>query len=248
MAINALINFGVPSISGVRAPQLAPVFSNRFRVTFYGFGPAGAIAPYDLTNQVKTIAAPTVSWETSTLASYVSLIYVVNRGEWGEMELTFYDDITNGVTTLVEAQKSKQQNFFDQTLSRAGENYKFEMDLDYLAGGARAGARTDPNIIRKWSYRGVMLTKVDYGQLNYEENNKVQDVTCSLRFDNVVGFDQNGNIFDDYNDTAEIAGQIGTFATGVGSSLVNIGGASIRVIGASLAGGATVGGGGGLTF
>lgn len=244
MTVNSLGNFGVPGLNGDRSAVLQPIFSNRWRATFFGFG-TNEVAPYDLTRQIKQINRPNVSWEVQNLYSYASTVYVVNRGEWSEMNVVFFDDITNTVMSRVENQKAKQQNFFDQTLSRAGENYKFEMDLDILAGGASAGAGSDPNIIQKWCYAGCMLTGVDYGEMNYDNQNYMT-ISCTIRYDNVTGFNQNGARFGTFSHQSEIAAQQGVASTGVGIG----GGVSISITGSGVnvgftglsVGGASVGG------
>src|SRR5258708_1772080 len=112
--------------------------SNKFRITFYDFGDPGNTAPYVVTQQIRSTNLPTLTFGVQTLYAYVSTIYIATRAEWSEMSVRFLDDITSGVMKVVEEQTAKQQNMFDQTTSRAGENYKFEMDLDILAGGATA--------------------------------------------------------------------------------------------------------------
>lgn len=246
MTINSLANFGVPGMNGDRSAVLQPIFSNRFRVLFFNFGAANEPAPYDLTRQIKTINRPTVRFEVQNLYSYASTVYVVNRGEWDEMSVVFFDDITNSVQQRVQNQIAKQQNFFDQTMSRAGENYKFEMDLDVLAGGASAGASAaDPNILQKWCYAGCMLTNVELGEMNYDEQ-RYMTITCRIRYDNVIGFNQNGVRMGTFRHTAEIAAQQGVASTGIGVT----GGINVRISGGSVnvgftglsVGGATIGG------
>lgn len=246
MSVNSLANFGVPGLNGDRSAQLQPIFSNRFRVLFFNFGASGETAPYDMTRQVRTISRPNVNFDIQTLYSYVSTVYVTSRGEWQEMTLTFLDDITNSVSQRIENQKAKQQNFFDQTMSRAGENYKFEIDLDVLAGGASAGGTaSDPNIIQKWCYAGCQLVSVDYGQMTYE-NAEAMEISCTVRFDNVIGYNQNGARMGTFSHTNEIQSQAGAASTGTGANGgfgISLGGASVNVgfSGVSV-GGATVSG------
>ncbi len=245
MTINSLANFGVPGMNGDRRAVMQPIFSNRFRVLFFNFGAANEPAPYDLTRQIKTIPRPEVTFESQSLYSYASTVYVINRGEWGEMNVVFFDDITNSVQQRVQNQIAKQQNFFDQTMSRAGENYKFEMDLDVLAGGASAGGGTDANILQKWCYAGCMLTRVNLGEMNYDEQ-RYMTIECGIRYDNVIGFNQNGVRMGTFSHSSEIAAQQGVASTGIGVT----GGINVRINGGSVnvgftglsVGGATVGG------
>ncbi len=246
MTVNSLANFGVPGLNGDRSAQLQPIFSNRFRVSVFNFGATSEPAPYDITRQVVRIGRPNLQFETQTLWSYVSAVYVASRAEWQEVNMVLRDDITNGAMRRVQNQVSKQQNFFDQTTSRAGENYKFEMDLDVLAGGASAGGTAaDPNIIQKFCFAGCWIVSNDLGEMVYEDANAME-ISTTIRFDNVIAFDQYGNRMGSFSHNEEIQSQSGVGSTGTGASGgfgISINGASVNVgFSGVQIGGATVSG------
>lgn len=231
MSVNSLANFGVPGLNGDRSAVLMPILSNRFRVVFYNFGNNGEIAPYDMTRQVRSINRPSITFETQTLYSYVSTVYINTRAEWGEVTIRLLDDINNSVQSRVQQQVSKQMNFFDQTMSRAGENYKFEMDLDILAGGASAGrSAADPNVLQKWVYSGCQITNDDPGEMTYETAQGVE-VSLTVRFDNCIPFNHLGARMGTYSHLGEISGRRGLASTGTGAGGgfgINIGGFSLN--------------------
>jgi hypothetical protein len=219
MSLNSLTNFGVPGLNGERSAQFQPILSNRYRALFYNFGSVsdGAVAPYDLTRQMRRIGRPQLEFEVQTLYSYVSTVYIGTRGEWGTVDVVLVDDIENTVQRRVQNQVAKQQNFSDQTMSRAGENYKFEIDLDVLAGGQSAGGTAaDPNILQKWCYVGCHIVSMNLGEMSYEEAAPME-VTMTLRYDNVIGFDQNGSTMGGIGThTQEINNSEGLSSTGIG--------------------------------
>lgn len=218
MTINSLVNFGVPGISGERAAPLQPIMANKFRVTFYDFGDPGITAPYVVTQQLRSSNLPTLTFNTQTLYAYVSTVYIATRAEWSEMSIRFLDDITSGVMKIVEEQCAKQQNMFDQTTSRAGENYKFEMDLDILAGGATAGAAAnDPNILRRYSYAGCFITSRNGSEMAYATPDGIE-FEIRIRYDNVVAFDGNGVQMGTFSDTTQINNRSGVSSTGIGAA------------------------------
>lgn len=218
MTINSLVNFGVPGISGERSAPLQPIMSNKFRITFYDFGDPGTTAPYVLTQQIRSTNLPTLTFSTQTLYAYVSTVYIATRAEWSEMSIRFLDDITSGVMSRVEEQCAKQQNMFDQTTSRAGENYKFEMDLDILAGGATAGSSAnDPNILRRYSYAGCFITSRNGSEMAYATPDGIE-FEIRVRYDNVVGFDGNGVQMGTFSDTTQINNRSGINSTGIGAA------------------------------
>lgn len=253
-AINSLANFGVPGQNGNRSAVLQPILSNRFRVVFFNFGVPGEPAPYDMTRQVRMVDRPNLTFNIETLYSYVSTVYINTRAEWQSMNITFIDDITNSVGIRVQEQVAKQQNFFDQTMSRAGENYKFEMDIDVLAGGQSAGASAaDPNIIQKWCYAGCQIETMNLNQLTYE-NATAMEITLSLRYDNVIGFNQDGIRMGQFSHQEEIQSRSGVSSTGqgaTGGNGVSLSGASSSFLTGSISGGASFGPlsvGGSLSF
>lgn len=245
MSANSLANFGVPGLNGDRSAALHPIMTHKFRGLFFNFGASGEPAPFDMTRQLMRISRPSLQFETITMWTYVSAVYLVTRGEWDQMTIVFRDDITNTVMTRVQNQISKQQNFFDQTTGRAGENWKFEMDLDILAGGASAGgSAADPNILQKWCFSGCQIVGFEGGEFSYDNANAAE-ITLNVRYDNVIGFNQNGFRFGTFSHTNEIQSQLGVAATGVGASSgigINIGGASVNIGGSFSLGGATISG------
>jgi hypothetical protein len=236
MTVNSLANFGVPGLNGDRSAQLQPILSNRFRVLFFNFGQPGEVAPYDLTRQVRRMGRPQVAFDIQTLYSYVSTVYISTRGEWTTVDVVFVDDITNSVQQRVQEQVAKQQNFFDQTMSRAGENYKFEIDLDVLAGGQSAGgSASDPNIIQKWCFAGCQIENMNLNELTTEDATAME-ITLTLRYDNVIGFNQDGFRMGVFSHSPEINEQAGVMSTGTGAPGglgVSLGGASSSVLTAS---------------
>jgi hypothetical protein len=191
---------------------------NKFRITFYDLGDPGTVAPYVCTQQLRSANLPTLTFGTQTLYAYVSTVYIATRAEWGEMTIKFLDDITSGVYGIIYEQCAKQQNMFNQTTSRAGENYKFEMDLDLLAGGATAGSSNDdPNILRRFSYSGCLVVSMNGSEMSYENANGIE-FDIRVRYDNVVPFDNNGIMMGTFDDTQQIENRIGTSSTGIGAA------------------------------
>jgi len=213
LSINSLANFGVPGQGGERSALLQPIIAHRFRVVFYNFGDPGERAPYDLTRAIRSINRPQMAFDVQTLYTYHSTVYIPTRGEWSEMNIRLFDDIDNSVMARVEQQKSKQQNFFDQTSYRAGENVKFDMDLDVLGGGASAGQNaSDPNIIQKYCYVGCFCSNFEYGEMSYE-NNTPMEISLTIRYDNVTVFDHDGVRLGTYDHEPEIDSRAGIGTT-----------------------------------
>lgn len=216
MSINSLANFGVPGQGGERSALLQPIIAHRFRAVFYNFGDPGERAPYDMTRNIRSVNRPQMEFDVQTLYTYHTTVYIPTRGEWQAMNIRLFDDIDNSVMRRVQQQQAKQQNFYDQTSYRAGENVKFDMDLDVLGGGASAGQNaSDPNIIQKYCYVGCFVSSFDHGEMSYE-NNTPMEIALTIRYDNVTVFDQDGVRMGDYDHGTEIDGRQGISVTSGG--------------------------------
>lgn len=218
MSINSLINFGVPGPNGERTPILQPMLSDRFRVIFYNFGDIGSTGPYDMTRAIKSCGQPSPTFGTWNVWSYMSQHKGVTRPEWADIEVAMSDDIDNQAQRRIQQQLGKQFNFFDQTASRAGENYMFEMDIDILSGGASAGfTAADPVVLRKWSLVGCSITTAKQGDLAYE-NSEAMTTNFTVMFNNASCFDGNGSLLGSFDHGPEHDSQSGISSLGVGGA------------------------------
>jgi len=218
MSLNSLISFGVPGPNGERTPILQPMLSDRFRMIFYNFGDTGSTGPYDMTRAIKSCGQPTPTFGTWNVWSYMSQHKGVTRPEWGDIDVVMSDDIDNQAQRRIQQQMGKQFNFFDQTASRAGENYMFEMDIDILSGGASAGfAAADPVILRKWCVVGCSITTASQGDLSYDGSEPLT-TNFSVMFNNATCFDGNGQLLGGFDHGPEHNARSGNFSLGVGGS------------------------------
>lgn len=174
----SLSKFGVPlgSFGQGRGGILQPKFTNRYRVRVSHFGPiAGGL---ELTQQVQSIAKPSVKHDEVEVHSYNSRAYFLGKHSWEPVELVVRDDITNSVTQLITHQIQKQLNHFEQTAFAAGVNYKFIMYVETLDGG-------NDVMLDGWMLEGCMLTNVKFAPLDYTKADS-QVISMTVRYDNAI--------------------------------------------------------------
>lgn len=173
--VETLSKFGVP-VNGTRTGQFQPKIKHRFRVRVINFGPiAGGL---ELTQQVMTVDRPTVQFNPVEIHSYNSRMYYAEKANWQTVNMEVRDDITNSVSKLVGHQLQKQMNFFEQTSSAAGINYKFTTLIEVMDGG-------NEGVFEQWTLEGCFLESVNYNQLDYTSSEPVT-ITMGLRYDNAT--------------------------------------------------------------
>jgi hypothetical protein len=180
MAITSLNNFGVATPSGTQV-LLMPKLQYRFRVTLLNFGVESAV---ELTKQVQDVQRPKVSFEEMEIPIYNSRVYLAGKYQFETVTLTLRDDASGQVQKLVGQQIQKQFDFMEQASARSGIDYKFTTKVEVLDGG---NAALEPQILDTFELYGCFVQNVDYGDLNYANNEPVT-VALTIRFDNAVQF------------------------------------------------------------
>jgi len=197
--------------SGGNQGLLMPKLQFRFRVNFInlGLGNDGL----SLTKQVMDCNRPNLSFEEITLNVYNSRIYLAGKHTWSELQMTIRDDASGTVATAIGDQLQKQMNFVEQASAAAGQDYKFETDIQILDGGNGVYA---PVVLEEWQLYGCFIKTANYQQLNYAGNEAVS-IQLTLRYDNAVQL-ENG-VLSGVGTPAvgRIPAQLQDSATGIGS-------------------------------
>ncbi len=160
---------------------LMPKLQYRFRVNFLNFG-AEVGAGLELTKQVTECARPQVQFDEITLNVYNSRIYLPGKHAWQTLAMTVRDDAQGNVSKSVGNQLQRQLDFMEQSSAAAGNDYKFETNIQILDGGN--GINT-PVILENWELYGCYLSQANYQQLSYAQSEAVT-IALTLRFDNAI--------------------------------------------------------------
>lgn len=177
--------FGVPVTGTTGSGILHPKLKYRFRVTMLG-GFGGRQEARIFTQNVQSVSRPTYTAEEVVLDSYNSKSYVQGKHAWETIQIVVRDDMTSGTTKLVGAQIQRQLNHFQQTTPAAGNDYKFDVQLEVLDG-----ANSEPTEV--WFLEGCFLQNVTYGDHDYSDSQPVQ-ITMTVRYDNATQYEGSWNI------------------------------------------------------
>lgn len=183
MATSSLSKFTVPLSSDQSASAqglLMPKLGFRFRVSFENFGVSNPKT--ELTKQVMEAKRPGLTFGDIVLDAYNSKVKLAGKPEWGDMTVKLRDDASGNVSRLVGEQLQKQFDFMNQASAASGIDYKFLTRLEMLDGGN--GAST-PVVLETWEIVGCYLQGVDYGTVNYA-NNDVVTVDLTIKYDNAT--------------------------------------------------------------
>lgn len=175
--MSTLQNFGVPLGGGTgRGGLLQPKTKQKFRVRVTQFGPVNG--GLELTQQVVTVARPTMTQDSVKVDSYNSIAYYAGKAVWSAVSLVVRDDVSNSVSRLIGYQMQKQMNFFQQTTAESGSNYKFQMYIETLDGG-------NDNVLEQWILEGCFLESVNYEGFDYSSADAMT-IEMSVRYDNAT--------------------------------------------------------------
>lgn len=160
---------------------LMPKLQFRFRVNFLNFG-IGSTSGMSLTKQVIDCSRPNVTFQEITLPVYNSTLYLAGKHQWQPLSVNIRDDASGSVARAVGQQMQKQMDFVEQASAAAGQDYKFQTNIEILDGG---NGTSVPQVLETWELYGCFLASVNYNTLNYATNDAVT-MALSIRYDNAI--------------------------------------------------------------
>jgi hypothetical protein len=186
---------------------LMPKLQYRFRVNFINFG-VDTTGGLSLTKQVVDINRPTVQWQEIPLQIYNSVVKIAGKHSWTDITTTIRDDATGSVSKAVGQQLQKQVDFVEQSSAAAGQDYKFQTNIEILDGG---NGTQVPAVLETWELYGCWLKTANYQQLNYGQSDAVT-IQLTICYDNAIQSPLTSGVGQDIGRILS-----GTSTTGIGS-------------------------------
>ncbi len=183
MAAISLNRMSVAGSDGGSGNQglLMPKLQYRFRVKFLNFG-VDTLAGLALTRQIVEVSRPTVQFDQVTLPVYNSTVKLAGKHQWTDITCTIRDEATGEVAKAVGQQLQKQLDFMEQASAAAGQDYKFQTNIEILDGGNGTSA---PVVLETWELYGCWLRTANYQTLNYSQSDAVT-IQLTICYDNAV--------------------------------------------------------------
>lgn len=160
---------------------LMPKLQYRFRVKFLNFG-VDTLGGLSLTRQIVDIARPTVQWDQVTLPVYNSTVKLAGKHQWTDITCTIRDEATGEVAKAVGQQLQKQLDFLEQASAAAGQDYKFQTNIEILDGGNGVAA---PVVLETWELYGCWVKTANYQTLNYGQSEALT-IQLTICYDNAL--------------------------------------------------------------
>ena len=126
---------------------------------------------------IKKAARPSYTIANQEIKYINSIRYVAGRQTFEELSIDLYDPIApSGAQQVMEWIRTH----YESVSGRVGyaDFYKRDVQLKML----------DPigTVVELWDLKGAMLTKADYGDLDYDNDGDPLTVSITLRYDNCV--------------------------------------------------------------
>jgi|TARA_Y100000389_G_scaffold205013_1_gene261969 hypothetical protein len=176
-----ITTLGVPDNAG-NTTTIMPKLQYRFRVTFIGDG--FSASP---TRSVISVSRPSLTHDEVLIDAYNSRINLAGKHTWDPITVVLRDDVDSVVIRELNNQLNRQVDHANQSSSRAGSGYKFQMTVESLDG-----ANPTPGVLDKFELAGCYIQNIQYGEMAYAASEQVQ-VTVSVRYDNAEIYDAAGN-------------------------------------------------------
>jgi hypothetical protein len=126
---------------------------------------------------IKSTARPSMKIETITIPFINAKRYVAGGFAFDTMALTLHDPIApSGAQQVMEWIRTHHESVSGR--SGYADFYKRDIQLKLL----------DPigTVIELWDVKGAFITEAGYGDLKYEGDTDIVEISLSIRFDNAI--------------------------------------------------------------
>jgi hypothetical protein len=125
---------------------------------------------------IKTAARPEITTEEVAIPWINSTRYIAGKTKFGTLSVTLHDAIAPSAAQQV---MEWQRLCFESISGRSGyaDFYKRDIQIKML----------DPvgTVIQLWDVKGAFITSANFGELSYEDESGLAEISLTIRFDNM---------------------------------------------------------------
>jgi len=156
-------------------------FKRKFRWTFR-IDPNSAVAAIP-ENYVKTANRPTLNIEETTLHYLNGVMYIPGKGNWENLEVTYYDLYNASGIENLYTWIASTYNFLDpvaltQTSIRGNDG---QNSGGYSASGVLRAYDGCGDVVEQWNLGHMMIQSVNFGELDFSSSDEMT-ITLTLRY------------------------------------------------------------------
>ena len=125
---------------------------------------------------VKTMARPSIQFETITLDHINVKRYVKGKAAWQPITVTLYDPIVpSGAQSVMEWVRQHHES----VTGRDGYSDQYKKDITFNVLGP-VGDK-----VEEWTLKGAFIQDANFGDLSFEDSTPVE-ITCTLKYDYAI--------------------------------------------------------------
>ena len=125
---------------------------------------------------VKTMARPSIQFETITLDHINTKRYVKGKASWQPISITLYDPIVpSGAQSVIEWVRLHHES----VTGRDGYSDFYKKDITFNMLGPVG------DVVEEWILKGTYISEANFGDLNYAEDDPAE-ITLTLRYDYAI--------------------------------------------------------------
>lgn len=126
---------------------------------------------------IKTANRPSITTESVPIPWINSTRYIAGKTKFGTIGLTLHDPVSPSAAQQI---MEWQRLCFESVSGRGGyaDFYKRDIQIKML----------DPvgTVIQLWDIKGAFITEANFGELSYEDETGLAEITLTIQFDNMV--------------------------------------------------------------
>ena len=126
---------------------------------------------------VKTMARPSIQFETITLDHINTKRYVKGKATWQPISITLYDPIVpSGAQSVIEWVRLHHES----VTGRDGYSDFYKKDLTFNVLGPVG------DIVSEWIVKGALIVNANFGDYSYDDESAAQNITLELALDYMI--------------------------------------------------------------
>jgi len=126
---------------------------------------------------VKSAKRPSIAFNPMVIDHINSKRKLLGKGEWEDIDITFYDPITpSGAQSVITWIRQGYESY----TGRAGYASFYKRDITLQMLGPVG------DVVEEWTLKGAFISKCDWGALDYTSMDAIAEISTTVTYDFAV--------------------------------------------------------------